>query len=269
VVGDNAGWIWAFNPDGSTVAGFPMRPRSRLGAVTGFDVGKSFLLVEYDGDPEMEIVFPQNESITVVDGNGVQLTSANNGQDGKPVYATGGYLMNNPAVGDIDNDGRLEMVAHDSRLFVWDLDSQSTRSEWPQFKNRALSDSYFLSVGRLGDVPESVFVIQDDDTPVQVGGELIISNAGDRTLDWEIDSSALPHGVDVNITSGTLRGHHSETVQITITNGGSYAGGWHELGFIDITTLDDWGDPAGTASVPLRLHVTDIRQTFLPAMPNN
>ena len=39
----------------------------------------------------------------------------------------------------------------------------------------------------------------------------------DRSIDWEIDPDSLANGVTVNFTSGTLRGHHSETVTFSIT----------------------------------------------------
>ena len=163
----------------------------------------------------------------------------------------------------------MELVAHDARLFVWELSDQSTQADWSQFKHSSLGESYYPSPGRLGDITDALVVLQDDDSGVQFGGQLVLTNAGDRPIHWEIDPNSVASGVSFNMTSGTLRGHHSETVTVSITNGSSYEVGWHDLGFIDITTLDDWGDPAGNASVTLSLHVTPLQSTFLPAIINH
>ena len=62
------------------------------------------------------------------------LTRTNSGDPSRPFYYADGLLLNNPALGDVDGDGQLELVAHNSRLFVWDLPGGAIKADWPMFK---------------------------------------------------------------------------------------------------------------------------------------
>jgi hypothetical protein len=73
----------------------------------------------------------------VLDGDGQQIT-ATSYSSSQPIYFTSGSLINNPAVGDLDGDGKLELVAANSRLTVWDLpQSTNTKADWPMFRRNA------------------------------------------------------------------------------------------------------------------------------------
>ena len=121
VFGSRDGRIHAFYINGQVVSGFPMLARSRVGVISDFDVGKTFVLADYDGDGKMEIFANVGESVVIVDGNGQQLTSSVNGTDGKPAFGSGGWLFNSPAVGNIDGDSGLELIAFDrfSSSGIW------------------------------------------------------------------------------------------------------------------------------------------------------
>jgi hypothetical protein len=49
--------------------------------------------------------------------------------------------MNSPALGDIDGDGALELVVHNTTVFVWDLPASATYAQWPMFKANAARTS--------------------------------------------------------------------------------------------------------------------------------
>jgi hypothetical protein len=127
--------LYAWRANGQGVAGFPMTPTTERGTtLASFDVPANFILADYDGNGEMEIFLSEGWSVAVVDGNGQQIT-ANSYPSSKPIYMTAGSLISNPAVGDIDGDGKLELVAANSRLTVWDLpQSSNTKADWPMFR---------------------------------------------------------------------------------------------------------------------------------------
>ncbi len=141
--------LYAWRGNGQPVSGFPMRPVTEQGqALTSFEVPASFVLADYDGNRDMEIFLSEGWGVAIVDGDGQQIT-ASSSPSTKPIYITNGTLRNNPAVGDIDGDGKLELVASNSKLFVWDLPgSTNTLADWPMFRRNAVRTGAY-SVARL------------------------------------------------------------------------------------------------------------------------
>ncbi|QQR91469.1 MAG: hypothetical protein IPJ88_07025 [Myxococcales bacterium] len=82
--------------------------------------------------PIWKIVVSSGWFVHIIDGNGSQLTKSPS-NDG-PVYTTGALLLNTPAVGDLDGDGYLEMVAFSDKVYAWDLPDGAILSDWPMFK---------------------------------------------------------------------------------------------------------------------------------------
>lgn len=135
---DMDGVIYAWHANGSAVDGFPMTPLTDSGHTHGVDVGKSIVLADYDGDAAMEIFYSMNGSVTIIDGNGAQLTASEGWQSTLPAYSMAGSMPNNPAVSDLDQDGTPELIANYSELHVWSLSGASISAEWPMFRHNAV-----------------------------------------------------------------------------------------------------------------------------------
>ena len=266
IMGDNSGRIFAWNADGSLVNGFPMIPRTHNGQTHNFDVGLSFVLGDIDNDNKQEILFNMKSSVVIVDGNGQQLTTSNNGSDGKPGYTTGGWLVNTPALGDVDDDGRLELIVHDSKLMVWDLPNSNLDTDWPMFKHDAERTSRSNRPGTLGPVTNEMFVIPAAGA-TQANSALGISNLGDEPLNWTASDSSAHHNINLILSSGQIAGHGAAHLTLTVDDLHEFGIGWHDLGEIMITTTTLSGDPAGTAQVTLQLFIGDTSQIFLPLAP--
>lgn len=135
VIATLKGELYAWHANGARVSGFPMTPRSPFGDTDNQNVGKSVVLGDYDGDGKMEIFMTIGWTIGVIDGNGRMITKTPSSSAADPYYYANGLLLNNPAVADVDGDGQLELIAFNSRLYVWDLPNGATTADWPMFKH--------------------------------------------------------------------------------------------------------------------------------------
>ena len=78
-----------------------------------------------------------NEVIVGSSGNVLHAFQAEGGEPpGWPKQATG-WLLASPAVGDVDGDGRTEVVAvtRDGYLFIWETGAPATPADWPLFRH--------------------------------------------------------------------------------------------------------------------------------------
>ena len=264
IMGDLSGRLYAFYANGNPVPGFPMVPRTHSGQSGKFDVGVSLVLGDIDNDGKQEIIFNLRNSVVMVDGNGAQITTQN-GTDGKPGYSTGGYLFNTPAIGDIDGDNELELIVHDSRLFVWDLPGSNTNSDWPMFKASADRQSRYATPGILGPVQPEALILPPAGAP-DTSAHIRITNAGDEILNWSASESHSQ--VSLIQGNGQIAGQGHAMIPVAVSNLGSFGPGWHNLGNLSVSTTNLLGDPAGSASITLRLFIGNTTQIYLPLITN-
>jgi hypothetical protein len=252
------GWLYAWHINGQPVAGFPMTPLTQNGTASSFDVGSTAILADYTGDGRMEIIFNQAWSVTVVNGSGVQLT-AKTFPSPLPLYLTTGSLLNNPAVGDLDGDGKLELVAFNSQLHVWKLPaSAGVESHWPMFKRDAERTSAVRSA-RLVANPHSFVIMHQQGQAGSASAYLNLRNSGELPLDWTLNLSGAS-GVAASKTSGSLNARQTDIITITIQNA-NRPKGHHEIGTITLNSSSN--DPI---SMPILLVVGDISHIHLPTI---
>lgn len=251
--------VYAWHVDGSLVSGFPMAPRDLWGQNSGnYNTPMGIVLADYDGDGKMEIIFSQVGVVNVVDGNGQQLTATNYEGAVKPLYYTEGQLLNTPAVGDIDGDGKLELVATNSRAFAWTLPDSNKQTDWAMFKRDANGASYIPMPPRLV-APQEVYVVHDRNTPGPAHANLLLQNNGDGSIEW--DASA-PNRVTLSSSSGSYA--QQETVQLTINISGLSLG-IHDVGSIRIDASSGGSAIAGSpATVPVKVRIADLERNYLP-----
>ena len=163
------GRVWVIDHNGVVAAGFPKTPQTPStcgGASVSYATPASPIVVDIDDDGDLDIVLPSNGELVAWDATtGAQLTrtSLSSGGSGCQTIPSGSLLFltawsvaGSAAVGDIDNDGLLELVVggyqtfpdvSPGRLYAWNLPTLvNGPAPWPMFKRDALGHSLYQNV---------------------------------------------------------------------------------------------------------------------------
>ncbi|UCF49572.1 MAG: VCBS repeat-containing protein [Thermoplasmatales archaeon] len=170
--GDQDGFVYALHHDGSYVDGWPQ---------LATDIIKSSpVIADIEGDGDLEVImcsgFAQPRIISIWHHDGTMV-------DGWP--QENGLPFVQPSVGDIDNDGNLEILAGGSipnkpyaRFFVWHHDG-TIADGWPiEFPwDETQEIDYIYAQPVIGDI--------DGDTDV----EIIVGSYKDKLYAWHHDAT--------------------------------------------------------------------------------
>lgn len=152
------GRLWVIEHTGAIRSGYPKAPFTPAGCEAGsisWAAPASPILADIDNDGDVDIVLPSNAELVAWDartGNQLTRTSLGNGictpiPAGSLVFGTAWSLAGSAAVGDIDNDGLLELVVGGyatfpnvtpGAIYAWNLATPDTGlTPWPMFKRNA------------------------------------------------------------------------------------------------------------------------------------
>lgn len=259
--------LYAFHHNGQPVSGFPMTPRNQFGQDAAQDVGKTPILADFDGDGKMEIGLTIGWSAVIVNGDGTMLTNTNAANNANmPFFATNGLLMNNVAVGDLDNDGSLEMVAQNSELTVWDLPSGAKTAHWPMFKFNAARTS--ANIPPLMSVsPPQITVVTVQDRPAQFERNITVRVPA-TSFSWEAGTDQ-PNYIQLPATSGSAT--NSLVLPVKISIPGNVQPGTHRVGVVELSVRSDEVDIRNSQqSVLIQAEVwRELHQSFIPVTNGN
>ena len=161
-------------------------------------------------------------------------------------------LVNTPAVGDIDNDGKLELVATNSVARVWDLDNSTTGADWPMFKHDAQRHSRIPRKTYVDAAPKRLVLFQDEGNPSTINGAIWIQNPRSGAFNW---SATAPANISISPTSGTLRSGEAAPILVSVSTSG-FNDGMHALGDVEFEAImvGEESEP-GFRSVPLSIYI--------------
>lgn len=252
--------LYAWDIHGQLISGFPSRARDMFGQSTAnYDTGQSFVLADYDGDSKMEIILNVGWTVVVIDGDGRHLTSTYYPNSDRPVYLTGGVLGNTPAVGDIDHDGKLEMITHNSILYVWDLPNASDKADWPMFKFDAAGTGSPITPAALNSSHDALLLFHQTGAPGPIRTTIQVQNVGGQPMNWTITP---PAGVTTSPSSGTLD-NGSTTVQLTVATT-SLRPGFNSIGTIRIRAYSNGVElPQSPINIPVTVYYGSVTRVFL------
>jgi len=175
------GKVYAWHHDGSLVNGWPQTTQDKIVDSVAYSDGiwGSPVLVDLDNDGDLEIIVTTDSLyLTETDRgkiyawhhDGTEFLDGDNDIQTRGVFFVGDNkcsFIETPAVGDVDNDGRSEIVAvlgdylDKDRVYVLN-DDGSVLNGWPQFMDNSEGDVFYTNP-TLGDLDN------DGDLEVVVG----------------------------------------------------------------------------------------------------
>jgi hypothetical protein len=169
-----------------------------------------------------------------------------------------------PALGDIDNDGKLEMVVPNSKMYVWDLYSSTNQADWPMFKRDAAGTSAFPSPPRMESTPNSLTVFHQAGQGANGSTTFGIQNTGGAQFSW---SSNTPDGVSISPSSGSIAPGGTTMINVTVQANNSIPAGTYPLGNITINANSPEGTVInGTDIIPIKMIVGNISRSYTPVV---
>lgn len=197
----SSGKIFAVDGNGEPLDGFPAG--LGFGATVGYS---SPILADIDSDGSLEIVIGSSIGLHILNNNGKTLR-------GFPIKTDGSLQDSFMAVGDLDGDKKLEIVAGcmDGRLYVWKSDG----SDYPGFP---MQTGGFIKHVTLGDI---------DNDGMQ---EILGGSFDNRVHAWKLDGSEVSGFPKVTLddiqtapTLADIDGDGSLDLVVGSDDGGLYA----------------------------------------------
>lgn len=257
--------LYAWNPDGTPVNGFPMTLSSRMNYPQPYtSMPYSPILADIDGDGTIEILMGRlgDWAITIVDPlqSTYEWTS----------HQTPGGLLASPVVDDIDGDGLLETIIggidynygiERGAVYIWDEAGPATRNAmlWPMFHHDVRRTGRLVLPPRL-EFPSEIRVFHQYGSGETETTLVPVSNWGDEEMTWVLIHT-IP-SLQVTPSSGTVI---TQTyVRLTITTTG-FITGWHTLGSLTVTATSDGNPVSGSPRVShLYFFVGNVYKAYLP-----
>jgi len=257
--------LYAWNPDGSLLPGFPMEPRSPNPWIPGsFPMPYSPILADFDGDGTVEILVVHHAArgVTIVEPDGTTSDYTSR--------AFPGELKAPPVVDDLDDDGLLEIVLAGQDLAtgnglvkIFDENgSVDSPSPWPMFHHDVARTGRMDLPPKMS-FPSRVRLLHDPAWGSDAEGDVWVQNERDGEIEWSI-SHALPR-LQVVPSSGTVSS--SSMVHFIVDTAGLQVGAWHDLGQVTVTgTAGGKAVDGSPINVALSVYVGDVMQVYLPCI---
>jgi outer membrane protein assembly factor BamB len=227
------------------------------------------MLADYTGNGHDDVFIALGWDIIVVRGSdGVQLTATSNLDPNKPSYYTNYTIDGAPAIGDLDGNGKLDLVAAsannsgnnsnpplqpiNAQIHVWELPNSSGKASWPQFSRTA--DNRGLLVPRL--LTASTAAIGGMLEPAQSRTFAIqVKTTDGSSATWTVEESDPSSVISLNRTTGGVNN------DLLVTVGGGNAAGR----FTGRLTIRSAGMPDVTVNVDLTVR-NNLQQVYIPLL---
>lgn len=258
------GRVMAWKGDGSLLWNVTPRDANNNRIAFG-EPSNSPIIADLDGNGSLEVAVSVSNSVAVLRGSdGTQLVSTCNGCGTNALWF--GFLgISTPAVGDMDNDGKLELAAAAGTsatgaglLYVWDsFDSylgspagtgSPYAAPWANFRGTTTGSGALASAIQAPGALSSFLTVGTSQTfefP-------IIANNGDK-ISWSVSESDTNAIVSFTPSSGS-------TGRLKVTLTAPAAPGEYSA----TLTLSSAGLPNKTVTVSVSATTADVQRNYLP-----
>jgi len=256
---DCYGAVYAWHHTGQLVSAFPVWPKDYMNK-NAF-VRSSPTIADVDGDGEPEILFAMNWDVIVLGPTGGQ----------EKILHTDYSVFASPAIGDLDNDDRTDVVIGGSNYyfnsnyghvyaFTFGGTGAVPEAPWPMFHRDPQHSGRYPSPPRLTVSPSSLYILHQYGSGDQERAFLRLRNTGEGSFDWSASSPSSE--ITVSPSSGALPYTCTTLLSVTVTTT-DYSTGTYSLGDIVITAPGTLGSPA---AIPVTLYVGHVHRTYLPVV---
>jgi len=214
------------------------------------------VLADVDGDGLDDVLIGLGWDVVVMKGTNGALLSGTSAGDARPSYYGAYTIDNTAAVGDLDNNGKLDLVSAsgttndpgNARINSWALTNSTSKASWPMFRGNAQ---------HTGTTPALVASATEMGSLLEVGQsrtyQLSFHNSNGAPLNWSATQTD-PQGI---LQLSPTSGGSSTKLLVTITapgSPGSYSAS------IQVTSP---GLESVTIQVDL-IAVTTVNDVFMP-----
>ena len=274
VIGCEDSKMYAWHYDGTPVTGWAggVQPYDSSHNTSPF-IRSSPIVADYDDDGQLEILFSYRAQIIVMGTDG-SLETDDGFHPANPEYYAKYPILGSPAIGDIDNDGKLEMAIGSSqltdpdygRIYVWEVGSSADAElPWPMFHRDAQHTGYYPAPPRLSVTPASLYVLHQYGSGDTERACLGINNTGDGSFSWAVSSS--PNAITVDPPGGTVSSTSTTQIALTVVGLGTatFPTGTYSMGSIVITGTSGGTPVAGSpAEIPVTLYIGQVSRAYIP-----
>jgi hypothetical protein len=196
----------------------------------------------------------------VVDCNGQQLTATQNPPNA-PAFYTVGIMQNNAALGDVNNDGDLELVANNNTLYAWDLPNAGSSADWPMFRYNAARTGHPV-VPSLHIAPPSLVQLHEIGDGSNVHMTFYLQGIGEEVIDW---TAVTPAGVTLSPNNGQA-GSSFTAVSVTVARA-SLSPGTNNRTITINGSINGQAVSNSPVQIPVTIYLVDeIFRTHLPVL---
>lgn len=289
---DPLGRVQAWDPENPTPkwTTTPYNPNSRISerpAGNDVDAGdlQSAVIADVDGNGSLEILVANFWSVHILNGrDGAPLTAQSSENDGRPSLFAWGTLKSTPAVGDINNDGVLDVViggihvfnGGKGMLYAWTNLAQFIASPqglqaaystpWPMFRADAVHSGTLIPpslLSTLGTKAALNVLIAPTGTRSYTTG---FTNERGQPVAWTAQVSSQQLSLLLNGQPNRAAGAAGETLVITINPNAANAALPSQLGpgtyaatiIVSSPNLPDY-------TIPVEVQISEnVRELYLP-----
>ncbi len=268
--------VYAWNGDGTAVPGWPVKPVTPAGPgnTVSFHTDASPIAGDIDGNGASEVILPSNWEMVVWNAQGQQMTrQIFPPPAGAWDLSTDFTIIGSPAIGDVDGDGKYELVAGGAatggaqgKIYVWHMEGAANANDWQAFrKDDRNSGLQPLPVAIAPVVPDILLLQPETNGPPTIHTVVAIGITADAsTVEWRATAS-VPNRVNVAATPD-LSEPLFASFPLTISTTGLPTG-TNDLGTVVISGLVNGQHITGSPiTIPVEVYVGDVTFVYLPTV---